>query len=338
MPYHLEKVGRKYQVITTATGAPHSKAPMSKKKAEEQLRILNAHTDVVEHVGGAFGVPVTYVRNRSAEDRQKEQEMAETSTGLITGTVGSLLTVAKLISAQPGTENFFRKLGIETSAMRAERRAEEDARRFEEILNQPATIKLMEDLEKKNEAEAYAQALVLERSGVNRVYTTKELEDAAKLRKDNEENQRLGSLLYSLERKQLKEQLDAERIAKQRQALQEQQQQHLSGLNERSRALQAQITNAREAAQKSRILQQQRYQDQKLFLTKVNDIKRQDFFSQDRALREARQATIEAEQRRQAIKAAAASAAIPAPAPAPGAPQMIPTLGRRLPPSVLWHQ
>lgn len=323
MPYHLEKVGRKYQVITTATGVPHSKAPMSKKKAEEQLRILNAHTDVVEHVGGFFSSDNT--------PAQHAIDAAKLALGMIPG-IGNVVLVADMLgfitSQKPQKKEPTEAELIEAAL--AIQKTRDDVAAYNErtrIGKEMAAVGLNPD-----GSTPYKARLELGK------ITDKQLKDLALGQAKNAERQSKGEQALALQRKQLKEQLDAERIAQQRQALEEQQQQHRSGLNERSRALQAQITNAREAAQKSKILQQQRYQDQKLFLTKVNDIKRQDFFSQDRALREARQATIEAEQRRQAIKAAAASAAIPRPAPAPGAPQMIPTLGRRLPPSVLWHQ
>jgi hypothetical protein len=42
MPYHLEKSGRGYYVITTSTGRKHSEKPISKAKAEAQLRILES--------------------------------------------------------------------------------------------------------------------------------------------------------------------------------------------------------------------------------------------------------------------------------------------------------
>lgn len=41
MPFHLEKVGKnQYYVVTTDTGNRHSHKPISKEKAEAQLRIL----------------------------------------------------------------------------------------------------------------------------------------------------------------------------------------------------------------------------------------------------------------------------------------------------------
>jgi hypothetical protein len=41
MPFHLEKFGlNKYYVVTTDTGNKHSKNPITKEKAEAQLRIL----------------------------------------------------------------------------------------------------------------------------------------------------------------------------------------------------------------------------------------------------------------------------------------------------------
>lgn len=42
MPYHMEKSGRGYYVVTTSTGRKHSEKPLSKAKAEAQLRVLES--------------------------------------------------------------------------------------------------------------------------------------------------------------------------------------------------------------------------------------------------------------------------------------------------------
>ena len=42
MPYSLEKHGPGYYVITTATGKRHSDRPLSKEKAEAQMRAMEA--------------------------------------------------------------------------------------------------------------------------------------------------------------------------------------------------------------------------------------------------------------------------------------------------------
>lgn len=42
MPYHIIKEGRGYVVITTSTGRRHSDKPISKAKAEAQLRVLES--------------------------------------------------------------------------------------------------------------------------------------------------------------------------------------------------------------------------------------------------------------------------------------------------------
>jgi hypothetical protein len=42
MPYHIEKSGRGYYVVTTSTGRKHSEKPISKAKAEAQLRVLES--------------------------------------------------------------------------------------------------------------------------------------------------------------------------------------------------------------------------------------------------------------------------------------------------------
>ena len=48
MPYHLQKEGRGYVVITTSTGRRHSEKPISKAKAEAQLRILESKMTIKE--------------------------------------------------------------------------------------------------------------------------------------------------------------------------------------------------------------------------------------------------------------------------------------------------
>jgi hypothetical protein len=42
MPYHIEKSGKGYYVITTSTGRKHSDKPISKAKAEGQMRAMEA--------------------------------------------------------------------------------------------------------------------------------------------------------------------------------------------------------------------------------------------------------------------------------------------------------
>ena len=42
MPFHLLKSGRGYYVVTTSTGRKHSAKPISKAKAEAQLRVLES--------------------------------------------------------------------------------------------------------------------------------------------------------------------------------------------------------------------------------------------------------------------------------------------------------
>jgi hypothetical protein len=42
MPYHVEKSGRGYYVVTTSTGRKHSEKPISKTKADAQLRVLES--------------------------------------------------------------------------------------------------------------------------------------------------------------------------------------------------------------------------------------------------------------------------------------------------------
>jgi len=42
MPYSIIKEGRGYVVVTTSTGRRHSEKPISKAKAEAQLRVLES--------------------------------------------------------------------------------------------------------------------------------------------------------------------------------------------------------------------------------------------------------------------------------------------------------
>lgn len=42
MPYHMEKSGRGYYVVTTSTGRKHSEKPISEAKAKAQLRVLES--------------------------------------------------------------------------------------------------------------------------------------------------------------------------------------------------------------------------------------------------------------------------------------------------------
>ena len=45
MPWHLEKSGTGYFVVTTSTGRKHSKAPLPKARAEAQMRALQINAD-----------------------------------------------------------------------------------------------------------------------------------------------------------------------------------------------------------------------------------------------------------------------------------------------------
>ena len=42
MPWHIEKSGKGFFVVTTSTGRKHSEKPISKERAEAQLRILES--------------------------------------------------------------------------------------------------------------------------------------------------------------------------------------------------------------------------------------------------------------------------------------------------------
>jgi len=42
MPYHIAKEGKGYVVVTTSTGRKHSDKPITKAKADAQLRLLES--------------------------------------------------------------------------------------------------------------------------------------------------------------------------------------------------------------------------------------------------------------------------------------------------------
>jgi len=42
MPYHIAKEGKGYVVVTTSTGRKHSDKPITKAKADAQLRVLES--------------------------------------------------------------------------------------------------------------------------------------------------------------------------------------------------------------------------------------------------------------------------------------------------------
>jgi hypothetical protein len=45
MPWHLQKSGTGYFVVTTSTGRKHSKKPISQEKAKAQLIALEINAD-----------------------------------------------------------------------------------------------------------------------------------------------------------------------------------------------------------------------------------------------------------------------------------------------------
>lgn len=43
MPWSLQKSGKGYYVVTTATGKKHSKKPLPRERAERQIKALGLH-------------------------------------------------------------------------------------------------------------------------------------------------------------------------------------------------------------------------------------------------------------------------------------------------------
>ena len=330
MPYHLEKVGRKYKVITTETGVAHSKEPMTKKKAEAQLRILNRHTDVVQHLGGSVADKINhYIGNMSTMDKVE--------AGLSLTGVGNAFTLARIawgiLHPNSGVDYSIPIISKEDLENRFSAIKEENKNQLilDQLIFKEKNIQKMNDLKFNRFNDNGGPA-------ASQPQTEEEWAAAMANIQKNADTESRAREFYDQGRQQIAAQANADRETKKLQAIQQQNQQHLSGLNQSSLAAQAQITNVKESLAKAKILQQQRKTDQQLFLTKANDIRRKDFFDQERIAGEARKTLIEAEQRRQAIKAAAQQQVLAASQPTSSAPQMVPTLGRRLPPSIPFNR
>lgn len=326
MPYHIEKIGNKFQVITTATGEPHSKKGMTKKAAEAQLRILNAHTSVVEHLGGAmFGLPSQKNTNPSSE--------TNASNYLVTGANALITPLGLTLLGLADGKNYDIIQHTDTEAL-YNKKNEEAANRFyaqqEAYYNSAEGIKqrnLLQNAQKT--ADAVAQARI-DRSGVNKVYTDAEIDAAIQAQELDQRKQLQAKTVYNLTQANLNARQNASRTLQARQTLQTQQQQAQQSLTDRMQASKNQYTSLKDSLSSAKLLQQQRLQQNDLFKTKADQIRQEDFFNQDRIAQQAKQSLIETEQRRQALRASAT------PQPAGPAGQAGQTT-RRLPPSILWH-
>jgi len=342
--YELEKVGRGYYVVNIASRKRYSIKPMTKKNAKAQLRILEASMEseevptlnIVELVtqpevkGGAWNPFENQTRESlqknapTAEQFNKESDLAFEILGYLPG-----LGAASMI-AQAGIFGYRQLNPSKAEPIRTLAPGEYEA----------AVAQGMKE----------AQARGLTSYGATRTgpqnygyYTPpqKKLTDEELLNTLKDYNVKTiaetqASQKFDLQNKNIQSKLNAERQIANQTAINLQRQQFQSGLNTQSAIVQGRVTSINEAVKKAKILQAQKVADQQLFVTKVADINRKNFFDKERVDQEAKQALLDAERRRQAIRASVANASVPAAA-ATGL-QMQPTLGRplNLPPSVLW--
>lgn len=329
MPYHLEKVGSKFKVITTETGEPHSKKGMTKKNAEAQLRILNAHKSVVEQLGGAmFGLPSQKNTNASSETNASDY--------LVTGANILVTPLDLTILGLADGKNYDIIQHTDTEAL-YNKKNEEAANRF--YAQQEAYYKSAEGIKQQNllqnaqkTAQQVAQAK-LDKSGVNKVYSEKEIQAAINAQELDQRKRTQAKIVYDLTQQNLNARQNASRTLLASKNLQTQQQQSMQSLTDRMQASKNQYTSLKDSISSATLLQQQRLQQNDLFKTKADQIRQEDFFNQDRIAQQAKQSLIEAEQRRQALRASSAQQQQQVQAQHPPASQTM----RRLPPSILWH-
>jgi hypothetical protein len=329
MPYHIEKIGNKFQVITTATGEPHSKKGMTKKAAEAQLRILNAHMSVVEHLGGAiFGLPSQKNTDASSETNANSYMLTGANT-LITPLPLTLLGLAT-------GKNYDIIQHTDTEAL-YNKKNEEDANRYyaqQEAYYKSAEYKKQQDLLRNSEIDAQQVAQAkLDKSGVNKVYTDAEIDAAIRAQELDQRKQLQAKTVYNLTQANLNARQNASRTLQANKNLQTQQQQAQQSLTDRLNASKNQFTSVKDSLTNARQIQQRQIQDNQLFKTKADQIRQEDFFNQDRIAQQAKQSLVEAEQRRQALKASATQQQQQQQVQAPAL-----QTTRRLPPSILWHQ
>jgi len=333
--YELEKVGRGYYVVNIVSRKRYSIKPMTKKAAKAQLRILEAAMEseevptlnIVEMIkeplkGGEWN-PFVVTRDNGPTQEQVSSEFdtAMTVLGFVPG-LGAASTIASLATTILPMIPGFKK---------------------EETVITPRTLTAEETVIAMANAQQEADKRIKAAQQNYGVYIPKhQLSDQellSTLKSYNTQSivEAQARQKFDLQNKTLQSKLNAERQVANQTAINLQRQQYQSGLNTQSAAVQRSVTSINEAVKKAKILQAQKIADQQLFVTKVADINRKNFFDKERVDQEAKQALLNAERRRQAIKASVASASAPAPANAT-ATGMVPTLGRplNLPPSVLW--
>ena len=301
MPYALEKIGRKYRVITVETGKAHSKEPMKKKDAEAQLRILNAAAEPV--AGGAI------IKNCGINAKGKEALNIMQYVD-ITG-ISALVNLVDDLSKSDCTAR--RGYVPPTDEERAEILANERWRSGNRFVQQDM-LKQFAD----------------QKAGIGRVYTEDELQAAQNTAEANLLRAEAAAKRYDLHQKMTRTSSESDRTVGALKTSLQQQIAAKKGAEAEAAAKAAQAQAQQAAFAKAREKQQALAEVNTGFRTKAIQIAREDFFAQERLDVQAREAALEAERRRNALRASVAPTQ-PSTAPAIARP----TVGFRLPPPVL---
>jgi len=319
MPYALQKVGRKYQVITIETGKAHSKSPMTKKDAEAQLRILNAALEGGQLAG-----------EQTDEQFRKDYDTAMTVLGFVPG-----LGVASIIgSVVPQLFDAFRPepdvfVG-DPVARRSQEQLRKDTQEALDRQHQNYLIKSNQTRAAESNLTATMRAAqkLRDKSGIDKVYSEAEIQAAVDAADRQQlESQRAASL-YSQQQKLRAAQEASKRRFGETAALVKQQAQAATGYATAASGMAAQSAAMKQAILDAKQTQIEQAAKNQEFRTKAVQIAKEDFFASDRLAQQARQSQLEAERRRQEIRARALATA--------PAPETMPVVRpRRLPPSIL---
>lgn len=302
MPYALQKIGRKYQVITVETGKTHSKEPMKKKDAEAQLRILNAAAES-ELSGGAI------IKNCGINDQGK-QALNIMQYVDITGISALVNFIDDLSKSDCSNSGYVPPTDEELAEILANKRWR-SGNKF-----------IQQDILKE-----YAN----QKAGIGRVYTEDELQAAQNTAEANFLRAEAAAKRYELHQKMSR---TADASKRSLAAMKTDLEQQIAGKRATEAAAVARAAQAQAQAQAfatAREKQQALAETNTGFRTKAIQIAKEDFFAQERLDQQAREAALEAERRRNALRASVTPATVPVQQP----PTVRPTVGFRLPPPVL---
>lgn len=341
MPYALQKVGRKYQVITIETGKTHSKEPMNKKSAEAQLRILNAaqeESKAQEQEGGFLYTLGKKIVNDFSTLSEKPPWRSSGRSGVVSS-----------------PDAVFKNCGINDKGKQAL-----NVMQYVDITGISALVNFVDDLSKSDCSnrgyvpptdEEDAEMLLNERwrsgnkfvqqdilkqyanqkAGIGRVYTEDELQAAQNTAEANFLRAEAAAKRYDLHQK-MSRTTDASKRSLA--AMKTDLEQQIAGKRATEAAAVARAAQAQAQTQAfatARERQQVLAEENTGFRTKAIQIAKEDFFAQERLDQQAREAALEAERRRTTLRASVTPAVAPVPV------QQPPTVrpGFRLPPAVL---